>query len=421
MFIKSASAIIAIFAYSTSAGSCGNHGAARCVSANGSSSSFVKCEYGNEVTYNCADDRMCYGSGVSGVMCIKKNLASKRQTTSSSTFSGYEANMNQLIDGMNGDVNSLNTWLNSARQSMFTNKNTIPNIAIAMNKGINAKSSAIGNSINNALDMRTTTAGRTAIIKNAKKFMGAANSNQNDIGYFLSDLTNNAALNPNARVGLAQMMTNTYATSRKAITPAGQNNVISALTNLQAATLIYQPSTFGSIFRNGLTPSQLGPQIYRASNGDANGTDAMLVSAMKQVKGRTSGLAGFYAAAARPSNKVASNVSPAIINNVLNRYRTVRPSNVGIADTINGIANAFVKIGTKYNSQVDAIVRNYSDDEDVICPHCDPPSDCGCTDSNYNGLLLSVLLLLIASLTTSPSSGCCYSPKSVFTTRALMI
>ncbi|OLY80319.1 hypothetical protein AYI68_g5587 [Smittium mucronatum] len=421
MFIKSFSLLVAIFSYTASAGSCGNHGAARCVSANGVSSSFVKCEYGNEVTYNCADDRMCYGSGVSGVMCIKKSLASKRQTTSSSTFGGYEANMNQLIDGMNGNVNSLNTWLNSARQSMFTNKNSIPNMAAAMNKGIKAKSSTIGSGINNALNMRTTTAGRTTIIQNARKFMGAANSNQNDIGYFFSDLTNNAALYPTARTGIAQMMTNTYSTSKNPVTASGQNNVVSALTNLQAATLIYQPTTFGAIFRNGLTPSQLGPQLYRSTNGDANSTDALLVSAMKQVQGRTSGLAGYFAAAARTSNSVAANVSPAIITNVLNRYRTVKPTGVGLADTINGVANAFVKIGTKYNTQVSNIVNTYSADDTVLCPGCGAPPDCGCNDSNFNGLLLSVLLLLIASLTTSPSSGCCYSSSSVFTTRALMI
>ncbi|OLY82991.1 hypothetical protein AYI68_g2880 [Smittium mucronatum] len=421
MFIKFISALIAIFAYSTSAGSCGNHGAARCVSANGSSPSFVKCEYGNEVTYNCADDRMCYGSGVSGVMCIKKSFASKRQTTSSSTFGGYESNINQLIDGINGNVNSLNSWINSARQSMFTNKNSIPSMAAAMNRGINTKSSAIGSGINGALNMRTTTAGRASIIQKARKFMGAANTNQNDIGYFFSDLTNNAALNPTARIGVAQMMTNTYSTSKNQVTAAGQNSVVSALTNLQAATLIYHPSTFGSIFRNGLTPSQLGPQLYRATNGDSNSTDAMLVSAMKQVQGRTSGLAGFYAAAARTSNTVSANVSPAIINNVLNRYRTVRPSNVGIADTINGIANAFVKIGKKYNAQVSNIISAYSSNGNVICPGCGPPPDCGCTDSNFIALLIAIIILLITTLIITPSTGCCYSSSSIFTTRALMI
>ncbi|OMJ13447.1 hypothetical protein AYI70_g8492 [Smittium culicis] len=420
MFIKTVSILVVALAYNTSAASCGNHGATRCLSANGLGSAFVKCEYGVEVEYECEGSTLCYGSGTSGIMCIAKPQASKRQTTSSSTFGGYEGSINQLIDGVNGNTNSLNSWLKNARASMFTDKNAISNVAAAMNKGIIAKSANIGNGINNLKNLRTTAAGQTTIINNAKKFMVAATANKNDFGYFMNDISNNAANSVANRQGLSSMLTNTYASGKNPITAAGQNSVVSALNNLRAITSIYTPRTFGAIFKGGLLPATIGPQLYRGTNGDVNATDAMFTSLLSQLKGRTSGLAGFYTAAAVTSNKVAANVNPGVISKVLGKYRSSNPSGVGLADTINGVANVFANVGTKYNAQVSQIVNQYTRDAEVICPGCGAPPECNCNDEDFNALLLSILLLLSAGLIGTPSTSCCYTSKNLFAARSLV-
>ncbi|OMJ29047.1 hypothetical protein AYI69_g1461 [Smittium culicis] len=420
MLIKTVSILVVALAYNTSAASCGNHGATRCLSANGLGSTFVKCEYGVEVEYECEGSNLCYGSGTSGVMCIAKPQASKRQTSSSSTFGGYEGSINQLIDGVNGNTNSFNSWLKSARAAMFTNKNAISNVATAMNKGIIAKSSNIGSGINNLKNLRTTAAGQNTIITNARKFMVAATANKNDFGYFMSDISNNAANSVVNRQGLASMLTNTYSAGKNPITAAGQNSVVSALNNLRAITSIYQPKTFGAIFKGGLLPATIGPQLYRGTNGDVNATDAMFTSMFSQLKGRTSGLAGFYTAAAVTSNNVAANVNSGVISKVLGKYRSSRPTGVGLADTINGVANVFANVGTRYNTQVSQIVNRYSADSEVICPGCGAPPDCNCNDEDFNALMLSILLLLSAGLIGTPSTSCCYSSKNLFAARSLV-
>ncbi|OMJ20306.1 hypothetical protein AYI70_g4194 [Smittium culicis] len=420
MLIKLSSVLLFVSAYSTSAASCGNHGATRCLNANGVSASFVKCEYGVEVQYECEGRNLCYGSGTSGVMCIEKPLASKRQTTSSSTFGGYESSMNLLIDGINGNTNSLNTWLKNARSAMFTDRNSISNVATAMNRGIAAKATLIGNGINGVNNLRKTASGQNAIIASAKKFMIAASSNKNDFGYFMSELSNNAANSVTNRQGLSSMVTKTYSTGNNPLSSSAQSSVVSALNNLRAITTIYHPSTFGAIFRGSMLPSTLGPQIYRGTNGDANATDAMVASMMTQLKGRTSGMAGFYTAAAVVSNNVAANANANIIQTIVNKYKSGRPTGVGLADSINGIANVFANVGTKYNTQINSIVNQYSRDSGVICEGCGAPPDCGCNDNNFNALVIAILLLIISGMITTPSSSCCYSSKNLFATRSLI-
>ncbi|OMJ20941.1 hypothetical protein AYI69_g6027 [Smittium culicis] len=420
MLIKLSSVLIFVSAYNASAASCGNHGATRCLSANGISASFVKCEYGVEVQYECDGRNLCYGSGTSGVMCIEKPLASKRQTISSSTFGGYESSMNQLIDGINGNTNSLNMWLKSARTAMFTDRNAIANVATAMNRGISAKASSIGNGINSVNNLRNTASGQNTIIANARKFMVAASANKNDFGYFMSDLSNNAATSVSNRQGLSSMVTNTYSTGRNPLSSSAQTSIVSALNNLRAITTIYHPSTFGAIFRGDMLPSKLGPQIYRGTNGDANATDAMVASMMTQLKGRTSGLAGFYTAAAVVSKNVASNANANIIQTIVNKYKSGRPSGVSMADSINGIANVFANVGTRYNTQINSIVTQYTRDSGVICEGCGAPPDCGCNNNNFNALVIAILLLIISGMITTPSSSCCYSSSNLFATRSLI-
>ncbi|OMJ22165.1 hypothetical protein AYI69_g5501 [Smittium culicis] len=420
MLIKTSLFLLSVNAYTVFSASCGNHGAARCLQANGISQNYVKCEYGVEVEYECESGNLCYGSGTSGVMCIEKPLASKRQSESTSTFGGYESSIIQLIEGFNGNVNSLNAWLISARSAMFIDKNAIYNVAVAMNKGMSIKSTSIGNGINNLKNLRTTPEGQTTIINNARKFMTAAIANKNDIGYFMSDVSNNAAISDLSRQGLSSMITNLYATGKNPITAAGQNSVINALNNLRAITTIYQPRTFGSIFRGGLLPATVGPQLYKGANGDYNSTDAMVTSMLSQLKGRTSGMSGFYAASVVVSNNVARNINPNIIATILNRYRSKNTSGVGLADTINGIANVFSNINTRYNSQVTQIVRAYSSDSDVLCPGCETPPDCGCTDDNFNALVLAILLLVASGLIGAPTTSCCYSSSNLFASRSLV-
>ncbi|OMJ25890.1 hypothetical protein AYI70_g590 [Smittium culicis] len=420
MLIKTSVFLLSVYAYTASTASCGNHGAARCLQANGLSQTYVKCEYGVEVEYECESGNLCYGSGSSGVLCIEKPLASKRQTASTSSFGGYERNIIQLIEGINGNSNSLNSWLISARSAMFTNKNAISDVAEAMNKVLSIKFTTIGNGINDLKDLRTTAAGQTKIINNAKKFMVAAIPNKNDFGYFMNDISNIAATSDISRQGLSSMITNLYKTGDNPITAAGQNSVIAALNNLRAISTIYHPKTFGAIFRGGLLPATIGPQLYKGTNGDSNSTDAMIASMLSQLEGRTSGMAGFYAASVVVCNNIAGNVNPGIIKSILDKFKSKNNSGVGLADTINGVANVIGSIGTRYNSQFNQIVATYSTNSGILCPGCGAPPDCGCDNDNFNALVLAILLLVASGLFATPTTSCCYTSSNLFASRSLV-
>ncbi|OLY80932.1 hypothetical protein AYI68_g4967 [Smittium mucronatum] len=400
MFINIVSVLLTAVAIS-SATTCSNSGAERCISSNGSSASYARCEFGNEVTYQCSEDSKCYGNGLTAIMCIDKPKVSKRQTSTSGDFGGYEPQINSFLAGMSGDASQLSNLINNARSSLYTNKNAIPNMSRALNGGLTKNSKSIASTLSSAPGKLSTTAGKTTAINGAKSFAGSLSQNQNSVSYLFTDVANVAATDSTSRQALSMLVGNTYGINSGNTYKSASNvyAVQNSINYLSGVLNKYYPTTLGPTFSGSRSAGNIANTITQISNGNVNATDVLFSGIISNLKGRTSHITGFVAGATAATKQMMAYATPARMNTLQANYGDTS-SVLDLVNSLLGAGKFFTKKGSAYNAQIVALLQTY----------LSTMQTCGCgtgDDDSFNSLI-ALITALIGLITIAPSTSCCY-------------
>ncbi|PVV02332.1 hypothetical protein BB560_003218 [Smittium megazygosporum] len=393
---------VAVAMVGANAASCSNEGLERCAAPSGSGSKIIRCENGREVASFCAEDKRCYGNGLSGIMCIDPNASRPldKRATVSSPFGSYTPQLNNFLRGVNGDASSLNTFITAARSSMFTDKNSVADMSNTFTSGFQKSSSEIKQNSKGFFSTFGSNADIQKTITSARSFTAALNQNVGGFGFLISDLGNNVNTNANARSALSRTITSgsgivTSAAPTSGFAYADTNR---AFSNLALASNVYYPTTLGRVLTGTMSSSKVATYLSNTSTGNNNGTDALLGAVFQRVSKAQSYVPAISTASARLSRTIATNANTAHVTNIMTKYRSININRSNTINVINGAANAIVKTGGKYN-------RDLTDFESTLDDNTDP--ECGCIDPTTFSTLLYYLIILLFSTLLTPTQTCC--------------
>ncbi|PVU94672.1 hypothetical protein BB560_005921 [Smittium megazygosporum] len=393
---------IAAAMFGSNAITCSNEGLERCAAPSGSGTKIIRCENGREISSACPDSKKCYGNGLSGIMCIDPNASRPldKRATAASPFGGYTPQLNNFLRGVNGDASSLNTFITAARSSMFTDKNSIVDMSNTFTSGFQKSSSEIKQNSKGFFSTFGSNADIQKTITSARSFTAAIDQNAGGFSYLISDLGNNVNSNANTRSAFARTITSgsgivTSAAPTSGFVYADTNR---AFSNLALAANVYYPTTLGRVLSGTMSPSNVATYLSSTSTGNNNGTDALLGAVFQRVNKAQTYVPAFSSASARLSRSVATNANTGLVNNIMTKYRSININPSNNINVINGVANAIVKTGGKYNRDLTDFETTYDNNVD---------SDCGCTGSTDIYTLLYYLAVLLFSTLLTPTSTCC--------------
>ncbi|PVV03508.1 hypothetical protein BB560_002016 [Smittium megazygosporum] len=334
------------------AATCTNEGLERCAAPSGSSSKFIKCENGREVTSYCDGKEKCYGNGISGIMCIdpKDSRPLDKRAAVASPFGGYTTQLNNFLRGINGDAVSLKTFVNSARRGMFTNKNSVIDMSNTFTSGFRRSAADIRRNSKGYFSTFGTNADIQKTINGARTFTRAISGNLGGTSYLLSDFGNNIARSKNARSSISR----TIASGSGIVSSASPLNSLryaesyNALSNLAMVSRLYYPTTLGRILTGTMAPRNIAGYLASANSGNSNGTNALLGTILRRVNRAQPYMPAITSASQRVSISAAGRANTGIVNGIMKRYKSRVTSSANMINVINGAANAIAKSKGKY-------------------------------------------------------------------------
>ncbi|PVV00929.1 hypothetical protein BB560_004669 [Smittium megazygosporum] len=334
------------------AATCTNEGLERCAAPSGSSSKFIKCENGREVTSYCDGKEKCYGNGITGIMCLdpKDSTPLDKRATVASPFGGYTTQLNNFLRGINGDAVSLNSFVNAARKDMFTNKNSVIDMSNTFTSGFQRSAADIKRNSKGYFSTFGTNADIQRTINGARTFTRAISGNLGGASYLLSDFGNNIARNGHARTSISR----TIASGSGIVSSASPLNSLryaeayNALSNVAMASKLYYPTTLGRILTGTMAPRNIAGYLASANSGNANGTNALLGTILRRVNRAQPYMPAITSASQRVSISAAGRATTGIVSRIMSGNRPRIISSTNMINVINGAANAIAKSKGKY-------------------------------------------------------------------------
>ncbi|PVV03133.1 hypothetical protein BB560_002403 [Smittium megazygosporum] len=175
---------------------------------------------------------------------------------------------------------------------------------------------------------------------------------------------------------------------------------------------MYYPNSLGKLLQGGLSPSAAGGSVAGSSAGDNNGTANIFRSLVDKTNNGQQFITPFAAAGVKMTDSVTAYATPARVNNVVNKYRSISPSSSNTVNVLNGVANAAISSRGSYRSSIDNSYIAYTSDTSG--------SNCGCGSSESFSAYLAILATLSMSQLLVPSGGCCYSNNASIFARSLI-